>query len=216
MSVYAPVPAYVGHNRHLRALFLIIVGHALVIGAVMTAKMALPPRTYSPIQVDLIPEQIPPPENQPPRRQHQQLHSQVDQAVTVLPTAESVILEANPTSMPPFNPGLVSDFGPVADGTTRAEPVRTQPRFITPGPDIKPPYPQSKLVFGEEAVLHLKLSIDARGRVTAVEPVGAVDPVFLAAARKHLIAHWRYWPASEDGRPVATSTTITLRFQLDS
>jgi protein TonB len=50
--------------------------------------------------------------------------------------------------------------------------------------------------------------------VTGVEAVGAADPVFLAAARRHLIAHWRYRPATEDGRPVATSTVITLRFEL--
>ena len=35
------------------------------------------------------------------------------------------------------------------------------------------------------------------------------------AARRHLLAHWRYKPASEDGRPAASSTVITLRFQLD-
>ena len=66
-----------------------------------------------------------------------------------------------------------------------------------------------------EAVLRLRLTIDDRGRVTAVEPVGRADPVFLAAARRHLLAHWRYKPASENGRPAASSTVITLRFQLD-
>ena len=41
-----------------------------------------------------------------------------------------------------------------------------------------------------------------------------VDPSFLAAARKHLLAHWRYAPATEDGRAIASSTVITLRFEL--
>jgi protein TonB len=85
---------------------------------------------------------------------------------------------------------------------------------VTPASDVKPPYPPSKLRDGEEAALRLKLTIDERGRVTGVEAVGPADPVFLAAARRHLIAHWRYRPATEDGRAVATSTLVTLRFEL--
>jgi protein TonB len=98
---------------------------------------------------------------------------------------------------------------------TPVEPVRVAPRFVTPDSQVRPPYPQSKLRAGEEALLRLRLAIDARGRVSAVNPVGAADPVFLAAARRHLIAHWRYKPATEDGQPVATTIVITLRFQLD-
>jgi len=51
--------------------------------------------------------------------------------------------------------------------------------------------------------------------VVAVDPVGRADPVFLAAARRHLIKNWRYRPASEDGRAIGSSLVITLRFQLD-
>ena len=53
-------------------------------------------------------------------------------------------------------------------------------------------------------MLRLKLTIDPRGRVIAVDPVGKADPAFLAAARRHLIAHWRYKPATEDGRAIAS------------
>ena len=67
----------------------------------------------------------------------------------------------------------------------------------------------------EEAVLRLKLTIDERGRVIAVEPLGRADRAFLDSARRHLIAHWRYRPATEDGRAVSSSAVITLRFQLD-
>jgi protein TonB len=80
---------------------------------------------------------------------------------------------------------------------------------------MRPPYPPSKIRSEEEALLTLRLSIDPRGRVVAVEPLGRTDPAFLAAARRHLIAHWRYSPATEDGRAIASSTVITLRFQLD-
>jgi len=80
---------------------------------------------------------------------------------------------------------------------------------------VKPPYPDDKRRLDEEAVLRLRLSIDERGRVVAVEPVGRADRSFLEAARRHIIAHWRYRPASEDGRAVASSTVITLRFEIE-
>ena len=57
--------------------------------------------------------------------------------------------------------------------------------------------------------------IGERGRVTAVEPIGRAESAFLAAARRHIMAHWRYRPATSDGRGVATTLVITLRFRLD-
>jgi periplasmic protein TonB len=67
----------------------------------------------------------------------------------------------------------------------------------------------------EEAVLRLRLSIDERGRVVAVEPLGRADPAFLAAARRHILRAWRYQPAMEGDRAIASSTVITLKFELD-
>jgi protein TonB len=60
----------------------------------------------------------------------------------------------------------------------------------------------------------LRLSIDDHGRVTSVEPVGQAEPAFLASARAHLIRVWRFDPATEDGKPIASTKTITLRFEL--
>ena len=45
-------------------------------------------------------------------------------------------------------------------------------------------------------MLRLRLTIDARGRVVAVEPVGRADRAFLAAARRHLLA-----PGATSRRP---------------
>jgi len=87
--------------------------------------------------------------------------------------------------------------------------------LLTPASDLKPPYPESKLLNEEEAALRLRLTIDDHGRVVAVDPVGSADAVFLAAARRHLMAHWRYKPATQDGQAIASTIVITLRFQLD-
>jgi protein TonB len=111
-------------------------------------------------------------------------------------------------------------IGPSIEPLPKADPlppppVKTSARLMTSGADLRPPYPASKIASGEEALLRLRLSIDERGRVVAVEPVGSADRAFLEAARRHLLARWRYKPASEGGRSVATSTVITLRFQLE-
>jgi len=91
----------------------------------------------------------------------------------------------------------------------------TSVQLLTPPSDLRPPYPESKLLNEEEAALRLRLTIDDQGRVVAVDPVGRADPVFLAAARRHLLTYWRYKPATREGQAIATSVVITLRFQLD-
>ena len=60
-----------------------------------------------------------------------------------------------------------------------------------------------------------RLTINDSGRVTAVDPIGAADSVFLEAARRYVMAHWRYQPATEDGRAIGSSVVISLHFQLD-
>ena len=93
--------------------------------------------------------------------------------------------------------------------------VRTGPRFATPDALIRPPYPEEKRRLEQEATLKLRLAIDERGRVVAVEPVGRADPAFLAAARRHILKAWRYRPAMEGETAIASSTVITLQFELD-
>lgn len=215
MITYAPVAPYADRSRHPRALVLIIGAHAALIAAVMTANMDVA-RPFIPTitKIDLIDEAKSRPENSPPP-EPQQHESTIDHPITVVPVPLPTT-DANPIPIPlPIpNRGPIVDPGPVKV-VPPAGPVRVGPRFVTPDADVKPAYPQSKLRSQEEAVLQLRLTIDARGRVTAVDPVGATDPVFLTAARKHILAHWRYRAATEDGRAVVSSTVITLRFQLD-
>lgn len=100
-------------------------------------------------------------------------------------------------------------------GIPISEPVRHDPRLLTPASELKPPYPPSKIFSEEEGTLRLRLTISESGRVTAVDPVGIADREFLDSARRYLMAHWRYQPATEDGHAIASFTVITLRFQLD-
>ena len=216
MTVYAPVPAFAGRKRHPGALVLIVAGHAALLAAVMTVKMDLasqfnPTRT----EVKLIPLPSDPPSD-PPKSVQQPRDPTLERVPTLvpLPQPRPPLVDIRPLPMPLPGAGPVIEPKPGAEPKP-AVPVRIGPRFATSDSRVKPPYPQQKLRSEEEAVLRLRLLIDERGRVTSVEPVGRADPIFLSAARRHLIANWRYRPATEDGRAVATSTVVTLRFELD-
>lgn len=222
MSVYAPTPGFADQRRHPRALVMIVGIHAVAVAAVMTAKMDLPVVPHGgPIQIDWIdpPKPPPPPDPTPqPPEPGTPTRSTVDHVQPVIktqPTSDLPIFDPSPVKDPGPIAGTNPNPGPIFNPTPITEPVRLAARFATPDWLVKPPYPADKQRLEEEATLKLRLSIDERGRVVAVEPIGQVDRSFLDAARKHLIAKWRYKPATEDGQPIASSTVITLRFQLE-
>jgi len=219
MPVYADTSGFAAYRRHPNALLLIVGGHAVLIAAVMTAKLAVPPRIVDPpIIVRPIPiPPDPPPIPDPPATKdtHQPPRSTPYQPPRTfpVPSLDGPTIDTTPIPQPDLRPIPGPDLGPTT--TPISQPVHVGPRFVTPERLIKPPYPADKQRLEEEATLRLKLSIDDRGRVTAVEPVGRVDRSFFEAARKHLIAYWRYKPATEDGRAVAATTVITLTFRLE-
>lgn len=198
------------------AMLAVIALHVGVLAVVMSVKMDLPHRIIDPpIDVTFVPTPKVPPPNQPvrPQQTHQPTFTQ-PQTQVAFPAADPEISIPTP-SQPNFDswPGGVVNPPPRVDPIPA--PVRTAARLLTPVSELKPPYPQSKLLTEEEATLKLRLTIDERGRVIAVEPIGEADRAFLDAARRYLLAHWRYQPASEGGRPLTSTEVITLRFQLD-
>ena len=201
------------------AMLVVIAMHVALIAGVMSAKMDLPKRiSHRPLVIDLLPDPTPPPPNMtvktPPPRATQIAIDQPERNVP-LPHFDRI----------PVDPGATMDPGPIAGAGTLATlvlpstvvsvPVRHDPRLLTPPSELRPPYPPSKILSQEEAVLRLRLTISEAGRITAVDPIGFADREFLDAARRYLIAHWRYQAATEDGRPVSSSSVITLRFQLN-
>lgn len=226
MPVYASTHSFVEHRQHPKALLFIVGGHAVLIAAVMTAKMEIPMRIFDPpivIEPIDIPKP-PPPEPASPVKVEKPVQpsaSQLDQPTPIreIPISDGPeVASVNLPSLP--NPG------PIGTGTgTGTEPMPTKPIFDpvrvaavfnTPDHLLRPPYPADKQRLEEEGTLKLRLTIDERGRVIAVEPVGPVDRSFFESARKHLLAKWRYKPATVDGRPVASSTVVTLRFELET
>ena len=216
--------AYAAHRRRIaqrhsapHVMLVIIVGHIALIAAVMSAKMDVPDRIRDITKVELIRVPPPPPKHVPPPKQMPKpSESRIDRLPAIVPVPQPRVDPIDPRPIPalPSLPAVRPLPNPEPRIAPVPAPVRVGPRFATPADAVRPPYPASKIASDEEAVLRLRLSIDPRGRVVAVEPVGRADPAFLAAARRHLLAHWRYKPATEDGRAIASSTVITLRFEL--
>ena len=217
--------AYASHRRPIRrirptTLMLIVGGHAVMLAAVMAIRAeVVGPRHDPPITIFTPIDPVPPPPIPTPPVKSQPTTSTITtpprQIVIQLPQGPLVVDPPDPV---PTNDtiGTAIEIKPLGNPLTVLPHVivRSGPRLLTSGAMIRPPYPDSKIRSEEEAVLRLRLAIGPDGRVTGVEPVGAADPAFLAAARAHLLRVWRYFPAKEGDRAVATSIVITLRFEL--
>ena len=200
------------------ALLIVISVQVALLAVVMSAKMDLPQRIKDPpILVDSLSKPVPPRAVKLPRtaRARDKIQVTNPQPSVLLPPPADQPMDRGPPAIGPEP--IVGDGGTATPNTPKPliTPIRRDPRLLTPSTELKPPYPASKRISEEEATLRLRLTIDENGRVAAVDPVGRADPAFLDAARRHLMAHWRYQPASEDGRAIASSMVITLRFRLD-
>lgn len=215
--------AYAANQRRIgargsspNALLLIIGCHAILIAALISVRSGQEQRTrFPPTTIVSVPIEKPPP---PVPAQPTHATKSVNTRDTHAPAPEPTTTEPRE----PWSSGPTFSSGPIAQPNPIPLPplpppvgITRDPQLLTPPSELRPPYPQSKLLAEEETTLTLRLTIDGQGKVVAVDPVGRADPVFLAAARRHLIAHWRYRPAMKDGRAVPSSIIINLRFELD-
>lgn len=208
----------VGRSSSPNSMLAIVAVHVAALAVLMSARMDLPiapPKT--PIEVEFIkPDPVPPkpPVDTPPRQPSARPDSTIPVPDPFVPLPSDSTPLPLPNPLPPLGDALPGPSTGSSGEVTK--PIAATPAVLLTGSsELKPPYPASKLASGEEADLKLRLTIDERGRVSAVEPMGRANSAFLSAARRHIIAHWRYRPATSDGRGVATTLVITLRFRLD-
>ena len=198
-------------------LGLIVVGHVGLLALVLTANSGMI-LTQKPNPPDIIFVPVPkPPPPIPPETQSnpQPSVSQIDTVEPIVPPLPLPGPQVDIFPQPLPQPGPLIGTGTIPTPIPLDPPiVRKGPRFATVGDAVRPPYPLSKREAGDEASLRLRLSIDERGRVVAVDPVGRADPTFLEAARRHILRVWRYQPAMEGAKAVVSTTTITLKFEL--
>ena len=217
MLAYATARPAARHGSP-RALLLVIAGHAVLLALVLTARGEMPGiAKFDPTEVVFIDPPKPPPPAPAPDRPQNDLRSMIDTPPVIVPTPQ-------PRPAPLDDGPPLADLSPAVGNAVvslplpeplRAAIVRKAPRFVTPSADIRPPYPEAKRRLEEEASLRLALRIDERGRVVSVDPVGAADPVFLDAARRHILRRWRYQPATEGDRAIPARLVVTLKFELD-
>jgi protein TonB len=199
------------------SLALVIALHGGLIAAVMLIKspqFILPdpgPLVVTPIEVPPDPAvELPPP--QPRTEQSQPRIDQVEQVVQtdtntgvqVDNRGDNVIRFADnsgagdivlpPPPPPPFR--RAADFDPRYAG------------------GLQPPYPASEERAQRDGMVRIRVTIDANGRVTAVERLSATSDAFWRVTREQALRHWRFRPATLDGRPVEDSKVVTLNFRI--
>ena len=198
-------------------LGLIVVGHVGLLALVLTANSGMIFKEKSdPPDIIFVPVPKPPPPILPETQSNPQPSvSQIDTVTPIVPPLPQPGPTVDQFPQPLPQPGPVIGTGTIPTPIPLDPPiVRKGPRFATVGDAVRPPYPLSKREAGDEASLRLRLRIDERGRVVAVDPVGRADPTFLEAARRHILRMWRYQPAMEGAKAVTSTTTITLKFEL--
>jgi protein TonB len=197
-------PARKLHRPGITTLALVGALHIVVIYGLYLGLSGQIPAiiSHGPIIVDFVPPKAQPKQPQPP------------QPKLINPTL--------PTDVPPKIPvdNSYQSEGPTTT-TTRdqtdtgpANPVIVAARGIG-STHSTPDYPLMAVRLNQTGNVMLRLSIDEQGAVVAaaVEKSSGYDALDNAAVA-WVIAHWRYEPATKDGKPFATTTDALVTFRL--
>jgi protein TonB len=215
-------------TRSPGGLALVIVLHGAVLTALMLAnneyvRLTEPPIVVTPIPDTPEPPPIPEPE---PDRQAPKQKSEIRYVPPEVPAPrrDDVVLGER-TDTP-----VIFDSGPIGTAEPKIpepaplppqpqpqplpEPVRVEARLDTRS-ELQPPYPASEQRAQNEGSVTVRILIGADGRVKQVEKVKATSDAFFRATEQQALRHWRYKPATLDGKPIESRTTVTVRFRLD-
>ena len=219
-------------RRSPTGLAVVVALHGAALVALFAAKGPMVDRTpdRNPQIIDVPIEPPPPPEvpDQPPPPE---MPSQID---IVSPRVPPPLPQPGPTvdntptpdvPSPPLPPGpdialtrpVPSPLPPPPLPDRPAPPVRVDarldPRYAAA---LQPDYPSSEVRAEREGSVTIRVAIGRDGRVSAAECVRATTDAFCEATRDQALRRWRFKPATEDGRPIESSKTMTVRFELES
>jgi protein TonB len=209
------------------SLFTVVALHAVALTALMLAKNEYMRITEPPIVVTPIPDTPePPPIPEPePDRQAPKQKSEIRYVPPEVPAPrrDDVVLGKTMDEPSVFFPGPIGTDEPKAADPVPLplptpqpvpDPVRVEAR-LDPRSELQPPYPASEQRAENEGSVTVRITIGADGRVKQVEKVKATSEAFFKATEQQALRHWRYKPATLDGRPVESRTSVTVRFRLD-
>ena len=163
-------------------------------------------RPPAPLPPPTVPVARPAPANPAPARIPAIARTPADPPVVV---AEGTLQASAPVEAPvDAGPGA----GPVGAGPATTGGAPTQLEYaIAPAP----PYPRESLRNGDEGLVVLQVLVDVDGRPLEVEVAeGSGHRLLDRAARRHVLAHWRFRPAIRDGRPVQAVGLVPIQFSL--
>ena len=78
----------------------------------------------------------------------------------------------------------------------------------------RPHYPESARRKGNEGTAHIKLSVDANGRVVSASVSRSSGFAVLDSSALKAAKRWRFKPATSGGRPTSTQIIVPIRFKL--
>ena len=83
------------------------------------------------------------------------------------------------------------------------------------GTHTTPPYPPVSLRLGEQGTVRLRIALDNGGHIRGVDvEKTSGSPRLDSAAADWVLKHWRYKPATDGGKPVASSVLADVKFDL--
>lgn len=134
------------------------------------------------------------------------------------PAPVAVVVETAPV---PVDLAPTTAVVPALPGDSAAAPVEGhggadegQLAYVDAPP---PPYPRDALRKQLQGTVLLEVLVDAQGRPRAVTLVrGSGHAVLDAAARRHVLKHWRFRPAIRGGQAIPARGLVPVRFAIAS
>lgn len=204
--------------RSAGSLVVVIALHAAAITALALSKMEVVPIIPPPIDTYNVRVDPPPPEIVDTPKPKAQSESVIE---TVPPVAPTPVVPDEFVFTLPDLPSIPSGVtigdappAPPLPPAPPAPPVRTEAQ-IDRSSVLQPPYPASEQRAGNEGSVTIRLVIGADGRVKSAGKVRATSDAFYRATERHALRHWRFDPATLDGRPVQSTRTMTVHFELN-
>lgn len=138
----------------------------------------------------------------------------------VAPSVHIAVSHPSPLSLPALS--TVAPVTRVSDTPTHADTTTTGPTgdsdaTIAYETATPPPYPLQALRTGTQGTVMLKVLVDQSGKpVQVVIARSSGSRVLDDAARAHVLAAWRFHPATRDGHTVQTWALVPVKFSLGS
>jgi len=106
--------------------------------------------------------------------------------------------------------GSATDSAAAPGGAASEGPLS---RVARPASEIRPRYPEAARERGDEAEVVVEAWVAANGRVERARVQASAGREFDAAALE-AVRQARFYPASRDGKPVASAVAMRLHFEL--